>query len=150
MKMVQKSVFQHLQNIQSCSSWFCIIEDLRSLLGLLTWLSCNPWSIMSLSSSRTGKKSLPISIIKICIPKCQHSCSKKFFNLRITTLFCSTLDPKTVAKKMILPTTKRMTMMKTTPSTPSTMTNSFSNSSEKSGRVQDVSQSLHEHPFSSP
>ena len=72
-----KKCFQHLQNIQSCSSWFCIIEDLRSLLGLLTWLSCNPWSIMSLSSSRTGKKSLPISIIKICIPKCQHSCSKK-------------------------------------------------------------------------
>ena len=71
-------------------------------------------------------------------------------NLRITTLFWRTLDPKMVAKKMMLPTTKRMTMMKTTPSTPSTMTNSSSNSLEKSGRVQEASQSLHEHPFSSP
>ena len=71
-------------------------------------------------------------------------------NLRITTLFWRTLDPKMVAKKMMLPTTKRMTMMKTTPSTPSTMTNSSSNSLEKSGRVQEASQSLHEHPFSLP
>ena len=49
----------------------------------------------------------------------------------------------------MLPTIKMMTMINTTPSTPSTMTKSSSVSSEKSGTLQLASQSTQEQPLTS-
>ena len=75
-------IFSHREHIQSCSSWSIDEDILRSSLhGLLTWLSCNPaLSIMSLSSSRTGKKSLPIKICEISQMSTQL-CSKNWTHI---------------------------------------------------------------------
>ena len=51
-----------------------------------------------------------------------------------------------IARKIIVPTTKMITIMKTTPSTPGTMLKSSSTNSDISGGTHAFSQYEQEHP----
>ena len=56
------------------------------------------------------------------------------------------LDAIMMARKIIVPTTKMITIMKTTPSTPGTMLKSSSTNSDISGGTHAFSQYEQEHP----
>jgi hypothetical protein len=58
--------------------------------------------------------------------KRQYLESLKTSNLQSDMFFLRAVDAATIARKMIVPMTKMMTMMNTTPSTPSTITKSSS------------------------
>ena len=53
-----------------------------------------------------------------------------------------------MARKMMVPTTKMITIMKTTPSTPGTILKSCSTNSAIFGGIHALSQYEHEHPRS--
>ena len=62
--------------------------------------------------------------------------------------FFRILDAIMMARNIIVPTTKMITIMKTTPSTPGTILKSFSTNSDIFGGMQALSQYEHEHPRS--